>query len=115
MFGEVKFSDKTVVEDFFVDQNQKGAFFYSGTEQNVKLTITDSFVTCRLIYVDIEAAASIENQVATRAGTIYMQGSQLGIYSDTNRYQNCYNTTEGGIFYLVNTKLVEKSSTFFGI
>ena len=44
-----------------------------------------------------------------------MEGSKLGIYSDSNRYSNCYNTSEGGIFFLVNTKLVEKSSVFFGI
>jgi hypothetical protein len=44
-----------------------------------------------------------------------MEGSHLGIYSEYNRYQNCYNTSEGGIFFLVATKLVEKNSIFFGI
>ncbi len=65
--------------------------------------------------MDIEAEASINTQTSTRAGAIYLQNSNLGIYSENNWYQNCYKSLEGGIFYLVDTKIIEKSSTFFGV
>lgn len=92
-----------MIEDFFVNERHKGALFYSGVEQNVKLTIINSFITCKLIYVDLEADASLNTSTSTRAGTIYMEGSRLGVYSEYNRYQNCYNTSEGGVFFLVAT------------
>jgi len=75
----------------------------------------NSFITCSMIYVDTEADESLSKKSSTRAGTIYMEGSKLGIISESNRYQNCYNTTEGGVFFLVGTKIVEKNSAFFAL
>ena len=44
-----------------------------------------------------------------------MERSKFGIVSDTNLYQNCYNISEGGVYFLQNTKLKDTVSTYKNI
>jgi hypothetical protein len=37
------------------------------------------------------------------------------VVSDTNFFQNCYNCTEGGVYFLTETKLSDKNSKYENI
>ncbi|TNV88247.1 hypothetical protein FGO68_gene13755 [Halteria grandinella] len=101
--------------EFKVSQTQLGSFFYSGTETDVKLLISESFIKCSNVFTEVEADTAVENKVALRAGAIYMESSILGIVSDKVEYYNCYQCQDGGIFTLVDTKLFDSFSKYVGI
>jgi hypothetical protein len=45
-------------------------------------------------------------------GAFYIKDSDPGVLSTLNYFRNCYETFEGGAFYLINTNLVDSKSYF---
>jgi hypothetical protein len=112
MKGEIAISDGSKIKDFKASNLYRGSLLYSPSEENVLLTIKSSFLTCRPVYYVDEATASINTQQSNYSGAIYMASSTKGILSDSNLFENCYNCSEGGVFFLQNTKLNDKNSQY---
>ena len=62
MKGEIAITDSSKIKDFKVSNLYRGSLLYSPTEENVLLTITSSFLTCRPVYFTDQATASINTQ-----------------------------------------------------
>lgn len=115
MKGEIAITDASDIKKFKVDNRHKGSLFYSPTEENVLLTIKNSFLTCQPLYLANDATASINSQQSNYSGAIYMDRSLKGIVSYQNVFQNCYNCSEGGVYFLQNTKLNDQLSAYSNI
>ena len=100
MPGKVIINQGCTINDFAVSASQLGSFFYSGSEPQVALVISNSFITCTSIFLSINMVNAIAKQTAVMAGAIYMQNSVPGITSTSNYYSNCYQCSQGGVFYL---------------
>jgi hypothetical protein len=110
MKGEIAITDASKIKNFKVSNLYRGSLFYSPSEENVLLTISSSYMTCLPLYFVDQATASINTQQSNYSGAIYMARSTKGILSDGNLFQNCYNCSEGGVYFLQNTKLNDKNS-----
>lgn len=62
MKGEIAITDASDIKKFKVDNLHRGSLFYSPTEENVLLTIKNSFLTCQPIYLANDATAAINSQ-----------------------------------------------------
>jgi predicted outer membrane repeat protein len=59
-----------------------------------------------------EVSKVVSSTFGTTGGAFYIKGSSPGVVSTLSFYRNCYNSYEGGAFYLINTKLADTKSKF---
>jgi predicted outer membrane repeat protein len=87
---------------------------YSGTDSVFGLVSTGSSYDCKTTLYDatLEISKVISSTFGTTAGAFYIKGSTSGVVSSLSFYRNCYNSFEGGAFYLINTQLVDTRSKF---
>lgn len=104
----------TTIKNFRVDPSMRGSLFYSAEETNILLSIADSFITCNetALMSDAMAAVTAKPLASYRAGAIYMENSVSGIVSAKNVYEKCTTAQDGGIFYIVETKLADSESKY---
>lgn len=104
----------TAIKNFRVDPAKRGSLFYSAVETNILLKIADSFITCNqtALMSDAMAAVTAKPLASYRAGAIYMENSVPGIISTNNLFEKCTTAQDGGIFYIVETKLADSSSKY---
>ncbi len=93
----------------------RGSLFYSAEETNILLKIENSFITCNdtALMSDAMNAVTAKPLASYRAGAIYMENSVPGIVSTNNIYEKCTTSQDGGIFYIVETKLTDSLSKYF--
>lgn len=60
MQGEVQVL-KCDINNFYVDNNHLGSFFYSATDTQTKFTLWDSKIACESFYISTDADNSILN------------------------------------------------------
>jgi hypothetical protein len=63
--------------------------FYSSLEKKVKLTITNSKITCNTTALWSDALNAVNAVKSYQAGAIYMEASDLGVISNLNTYDMC--------------------------
>ena len=85
------------------------------------MSILSSQVYCTSVpwstTIQTAAIASLKANppVATQAGAIYLGAAGSKLISTSNLYTQCYNSQDGGAFYLVNSQLTENLSQFVNI
>lgn len=72
----------------------------------------DSFVTCNTTANWADVLAAVNSVMSYRAGSIYMENSLMGVVSNNNNFEKCSLAEDGGIYYLVKSKVVDTNSRY---
>jgi len=81
----------------------------------VTFSMLDSLVTCNTTANWVDVVAAVNAVKSYRAGSIYMENSLNGVISNTNTFTNCNLAQDGGIYYIVNSKLADTGSKYFKV
>jgi hypothetical protein len=100
------------MKNFYVEKSNLGSLFYSAYDTTVTFSILNSFVTCNTTANWADAVAAVNSVNSYRAGSIYMENSVIGVISNTNTFSNCNLAQDGGIYYIVNSKLADTNSYY---
>lgn len=87
---------------------------YSAADSTFGLVSTASSFDCKSTVYDAspEVSKVLSSTFGTLGGAFYIKGSTPGVVSSQSLYRNCYDSFEGGAFYLINTQLVDSKSKF---
>jgi len=93
----------SVFSDF--SSTKQGSFLYSAADSTFGLVSTASSFDCKSTVYDAtpEVSKVLSSTFGTLGGAFYIKGSTSGVVSSLSFYRNCYDSFEGGAFYLINT------------
>ncbi|CDW86080.1 UNKNOWN [Stylonychia lemnae] len=102
---------QTIIRDFFVEYQvaEESSSLYYSNSQSFSLQMTDVLIECQ----PLAQNGYVLKKNKVFASIIKMKKSQRGIISERNIFMNCQNVSEGSIFSLTSTQLIDKNSEYY--